>query len=202
MKTLIKPLGAIVTICILFFYSPTLNAQILNQDSDNLNKPETEKPVEIYWNVKAYNPDWGLLKVKAIDKEGNIYDIKAIQDSDDTSLLNVKALVNGEKVAVKLIVKQNDRLYPVKAIMSDGTILDVKAIDEDGEIIDVKGFSKTGNIVHIRAIRPQPIMYTIIAVAPNGKVNDVKGIKMMTDEVETVLHGVKVFAHIKALPQN
>jgi hypothetical protein len=78
----------------------------------------------------------------------------------------------------------------------------VKAIDSDGEVIDVKGISKTGNIVHLRAIRPQVIMYNIIAVSPDGKVNNVKGIKMMDQEVETVIHGVKVFAHVKALKQD
>ena len=101
-----------------------------------------------------------------------------------------------------MVKDKNDPLYPVKAITADGTIMDVKAIDEDGELIDVKGFSKSGNIVHIRAIRSQPIMYTIIAVSPNGRVNDVKGVKMMNDEVEAVIHGVKVFAHVKALSQN
>lgn len=186
-------------LAVLFICSPILNAQNLNQDPD---KAETERPFGAYWNVKAYSPEWGLLKVKAIDKEGTIYDIKAIQDSDDTSLLDVKAIVDGKRVAIKLIAEKGDPLYPVKAIMTDGTILDVNAIDEDGERIAVKGFSKTGNIVHIRAIRSQPIMYTIIAVSPDGRVNDVKGVKMTDDEVETVIHGVKVFAHVKALSQN
>ncbi|MEP2936170.1 MAG: hypothetical protein ABJM06_12820 [Gilvibacter sp.] len=202
MKSYKQPLRNTLFVLILFFTNTVLIGQVLTEDSKNLNKPETEKPTEIYWNVKAYNPSWGLLKVKALDKEGNIYDIKAIQDSEDTSILNVKALVKGERVAVKIIVKDEDQYYPVKAITSDGTILDVKAIDEDGEIIDIKGISKTGNIVHIRAVRPQTVLYNIVAVAPNGKVNDVKGIKMMSEDLETVLYGVKVFAHIKAITQN
>ncbi len=177
-------------------------AQVLDKEREKLNKPETEVPAEIYWNVKAYSPTWGLLKVKAIDKDGNIHDIKAIQDSDDTSVLNVKALVNGLRLPVKLIVKKNDKLYPVKAIGQDGTIYDVKAIDPDGESIDVKGFSRTGNIIHVRAIRPQPILYNIVAVSPDGKVNSVKGLKMMDEEVETVINGVQVYAHVKALTQN
>ncbi len=171
-------------------------------DKDNLDKTETTTPDEIYWDVKAYSRTWGLLDVKAIDKEGHIYDIKAIQDSDDTSILNVKALVNGEHLPVKLIVKNSDALYPLKAIANDGSILDVKALDPDGEIIDVKGISKSGNIVHIRAIRPQNIMYNIIAVSPDGNVNSVKGVKLNDEEVETVINGVKVFAHVKALTQH
>ena len=90
----------------------------------------------------------------------------------------------------------------MKAISLNGDLLDVKALTDDGEIIDIKGISKTGNIVHIRAITPQPIMYTIIAVSPSGKVNQVKGIKLMDEEVETVINGVQVFAHVKALTQN
>ena len=202
MKNSIVTLRHFSLLIVLLFSGLATMAQVLEQDQQNPNKPETNTPNEIYWNVKAYSPSWGLLKVKAIGKDGTIYDIKAIQDSEDTSLLNVKALIDGQKVAVKLIVDDNERLYPVKAIKADGTILDVKAIDEDGEIIDVKGFSKTGNIIHMRAIRPQPIMYNIIAVAPDGRVNTVKGIKMMTEKVEMVLHGVKVFAHVKAITQN
>ena len=202
MKNVKQSIWFFITITILFLSSSLLNAQILDHDKQNLDKPEIEWPSGAYWNVKAYNPEWGLMKVKAIDKEGNIYPIKAIQESDDTSLLDVKALIDGKRVAIKLIKVKNDHLYPVKAIMDDGTVLDVKAIDEDGELIDVKGFSKSGNIVNIRAIRSQPIMYTIIAVSPDGKVNDVKGVKMTSQEIETVLHGVKVFAHVKALTQN
>ncbi|WP_146090744.1 DUF7486 family protein [Aureitalea marina] len=187
---------------VIILFSSISMAQVLDQDREKLDKPETATPVEIYWNVKAYSPTWGLLRVKAIDKDGNIHDVKAIQDSDDTSLLNVKALVDGQRLPIKLIVKKNDKLYPVKAISQDGTILDIKALTDDGEIIDVKGFSRSGNVIHIRAITAQPIMYRVIAVAPDGTVNRVKGIKMMDQEVETVINGVEVFAHVKALTQN
>jgi hypothetical protein len=182
--------------------SSSLFAQVLDIERERLNKPETAQPAEVYWDVKAYSKTWGLLRVKAIDKDGNIHDIKAIQDSQDTSVLNVKALVDGQRLPIKLIVKKNDKLYPVKAIAQDGTILDVKALYEDDEIIDIKGFSRMGNIINIRAISPQPIMYNIIAVSPDGTVNAVKGLKMMDQEVETVINGVEVFAHVKALKQN
>lgn len=200
MKTSIKHFRTNVLFLTIVFVSTSMFSQVL--DKDNPDKPETESPDEIYWAVKAYSPTWGLLDVKAIDKDGNIYDIKAIQDSDDTSILNVKALVNGERLPVKLIVDHSVSLYPLKAITYDGTLLDIKALDPDGEIIAVKGFSKSGNIVHIRAIRPQNIMYNIIAVSPDGKVNTVKGIKMIDEEVETIVNGIEVFAHVKALTQN
>lgn len=202
MKTINRMNWFTLSLVTLLMSVSALHAQEINQTKEDLKASQIERPFGAYWNVKAYSPEWGLLKVKAIDKEGTIHDIKAIQDSDDTSLLDVKALINGERAAIKLIKVKNDHLYPVKAIMADGTILDVKAIDKDGELIDIKGFSKSGNIIHIRAIRSQPIMYTIIAVSPEGRVNDVKGVKMTNDEVETVIHGVKVFAHVKALTQN
>lgn len=202
MKISTHHLRHLLFLLIMVLLNTSMFSQILEQEQGKLNKPETKAPAETYWNVKAYNATWGLLKVKAIDKDGKIYDIKAIQDSEDTSILNVKALINGQRVSIKLIKIKGDSFYPVKAITQDGTILDVKAIDSDGEVIDVKGISKTGNIVHLRAIRPQVIMYNIIAVSPDGKVNNVKGIKMMDQEVETVIHGVKVFAHVKALKQD
>ena len=202
MKISTQHIRHLLFLLIMSLLNTNIFSQILDQDRERLNKPETEVSADTYWNVKAYNPTWGLLKVKAIDKDGKIYDIKAIQDSEDTSILNVKALMNGQRVSIKLIKVKGDPFYPLKAITQDGTILDVKAIDTDGEIIDVKGISKTGNIVHLRAIRPQVIMYSIIAVSPNGQVNNVKGIKMMDQEVETVIHGVKIFAHVKALKQD
>ena len=112
----------------LLLSSTVVNAQILDKDRTDLNKPETEIPAEIYWHVKAYLPDAQLLNVKAIDKDGNIHDVKAIQDSDDTSVLDVKALVNGKRLPVKVIVKGGDVYYPVKAIDADGTLIDIKGI--------------------------------------------------------------------------
>lgn len=200
MKTFKKHFRIKLHLLAFTFISAGMFSQVL--DKGNPDKPETGTPVEIYWAVKAYSPTWGLLDVKAIDKIGNIHDIKAIQDSDDTSILNVKALVNGERLPVKLIVDYSVSLYPLIAITNDGSILNVKALDPDGEVITIKGFSKSGNIVHIRAIRPQNIMYNIIAVSPDGKVNTVKGIKMMDEEVETVINGILVFAHVKALTQD
>lgn len=188
---------------ILFILASTYgNAQILDKEREDLNKPETEIPAEIYWHVKAFRPDAQLLKVKAIDAKGNLHDIKAIQDSNDTSVLNVKALVDGKRLPIKLIIKKNDQYYPVKAIDTDGTLIDVKAITDAGQILDVKGVSKSGNIVHLRAITPNSVFYNIIAVSPQGTVNAVKGIKMMDTRVETVINGVSIFAHVKALKQD
>lgn len=190
---------------LLFFFILGLtyaNAQVYNKNSSEINKSETEMQSDIYWNVKAYRPNADLLNIKAIDKEGNMHDVKAIQTSDDISILDVKALINGQRLPIKLIVKDMDRYYPAKGIDTDGTLIDIKAVTEDGEILAVKGVSKSGNIVHIRAITKDTLFYNIIAISPEGKVNNVKGMKMLDTTVETVINGVSVFAHVKSLKQD
>ena len=155
----------------------------------------------IYWHIKAVLPEAKLLDIKAIDKEGTYHDVKAIQDSHDISLLGVKALVDGQIIPIKMIVKEDDQYYPVKAIDHDGRILHVKAIGEDGEVLDVKGVSRMGSIVEIRAIDKDGKQYNVISISPQEGVNHVKGLKMFNEEVEAVIHGIKIFAHVKSLRQ-
>ena len=192
MKTAHPTLAALKSIglLILLFFTVT---SVRTQD-------RTEENV-IYWHIKAVLPEAKLLDIKAIDKDGKHHDVKAIQDSHDVSLLGVKALVNGETIPIKMIVKRNDKYYPVKAIDHDGKILDVKAIGEDGEILDVKGVSRMGSIVEIRAIDKDQNQYNVISVSPTEGVNHVKGLKMFNEEVEAVIHGHKIFAHVKSLRQ-
>lgn len=203
MKTKRKSLHAstfIGLLLLLFVFSFT-NAQDLTNDNNDPNKPETQMQEEILWSVKAYRPDDKLLKIKAIDKEGNIYDVKAIQDSPDTKILNVKAIKDGKIMPIKLIAKDNEMYYPAKAIDENGNLLDIKAITEDGSYLDVKGIHKTGNIIHMRAITEDSYFYNIIAMSPDGKVNTVKGVKMIDADEEAVINGVSVFAHLKAISQ-
>jgi hypothetical protein len=198
-KILTKPTNFIIFIAILLMTSVIGYSQIPDKNQSDLIKPETEITDDIYWAVKAYHPQVKLLRVKAIDKDGNIHDVKAIQDSYSTSVLNVKALVDGNRLPIKLIVHGEDSYYPVKAINTDGTIMDIKAITEEGFMLDVKGVSKTGNIIHIRAIAKDGAQYNILAVSPLGEVNEVKGLKMLSAPVEMVIKGVKIFAHVKAM---
>ncbi len=158
-----------------------------------------DDPDLIIWHVKALRPNGKIYHIKAIDKDGEFHPVKAIQDSDQTQLLDVKAFVDGKKLPVKLIVKNGDRYYPLKAIDSEGNIIDIKAITEKGEILDVKGVSKSGNVVHVRAIENDSIFYNVVAISPKGLMNMVKGLKMSKEEVETEINGVKIFAHVKAL---
>ncbi len=178
------------------------NAQILDTDKTDPNKPETELRPQILWDVKAYLPEAKLIKIKAIDKDGNIFDVKAIQSYDDTSILDVKAIVNGEQLPIKLIVKKDDIYFPLKAITNDGLLLDIKAVTETRELLPVKGVGRSGNIVYIKAIGKDAAFYSVFAISPEGQVNDVKGVKMLKPTVETTIEGVSIFAHVKALRQN
>jgi uncharacterized membrane protein (UPF0182 family) len=195
-----KPFAALMILSMLHVGS--LNAQLVDTQAAKDNQANQALQYPIYWNIKAYRPDAKLIAIKAIDNDGKIHDVKAIQDSDDTSVLSVKALVHGALLPIKLIVKEDEAFYPVKAIDADGYLIAIKAITEDGDIWDVKGVSMSGNVVHIRAINKHLTFYNIIAISPEGKVNTVKGIKMLDTRVETIINGIPVFAHVKSLAQN
>ena len=192
-----KALFLVISFLIVPLYS--VHAQIPDKDQESLIKPEVEISSNIYWAVKAYHPDAKLLRVKAFDGQGNYYDVKAIQGSDDTSLLNVKALVDGKHLPIKLIIIEDDRYHPLKAITEDGKIMDIRAMTEEGLKLPIKGVSKTGNIIHLRAIDDGLEYYNIIAISPFGDVNQVKGLKMMDSDVEATISGVKIYAHVKAI---
>ena len=155
---------------------------------------------EIIWHVKAYHPDVKLLDVKAIDKEGNIYDVKAIQNSDQTSIMDVKAFVKGKQLPVKILISE-DQYLPVKAIDTDGTIIDIMALTTDGHQLEIKGVGQSGNIIHIKAIDTDGAFYNIEAISPKGWINDVKGIKMFKEPIEATINGVDVYSHVKSIPQ-
>ncbi|WP_299336680.1 hypothetical protein [uncultured Psychroserpens sp.] len=176
------------------------NAQVEEQEFVNSNKPETELPPDILWEIKAVRPE-ATLKIKGIDSDGHVYDVVAIQNSEDTSVLNVKVLDDDKRLPVKLIVKGKEPYYPLKAIKEDGSLIAIKAVTQYGDILPVKGISKTGNIIHIRAI-DDGIYYDLIAISPDGQENSIKGLKMLDTRVETIIHGVKVFAHVKSLQQD
>ena len=153
---------------------------------------------EIIWHIKAFMPQVKLLKIKAIDKEGNSYDVKAIQDSEQTNLLSIKAFIKGKRIPVKMLVS-DDIYHPVKAIGDDGTIYDIKAFTDDGTKLPVKGVSKSGNIIHIKAIYQNIVFYNVIAISPDGKTNAVKGIKLSDEDIESTVNGIEIYAHVKSL---
>ena len=188
-----------LTLIILLSACTNNKAKIKIDQNSSMNV--TDSKDVIIWHIKAIHPDGKLLDVKAIDKDGNIYDVKAIQDSDQNNDLEIKAFVKGKRLSVEVLVSE-DKYLPVKAIDTDGTIMDIKAITAKGEILDIKGVSQTENIIHIKAINKKGEFYGVKAIAPKGWLNDVKGVKTSEENVEAVINGVEVYAHIKGLTQS
>lgn len=182
---------------VLFCLVIMLSANVGFSQKNNTKKAKFK---EVLWHVKAFKPDLKLLKIKAIGKNGSIYKVKAIQNSEQTSLLDVKAFVKGKRLPIKMLVGE-EKYYAVKAIDEEGNILDIKAITDDGKLLPLKGVSQSGNIIHIRVIYQDMIFYNVLAISPDGTTNDVKGIKMNPENVETTVNGIEVFAHIKSIPQ-
>ena len=164
-------------------------------------KAEAVSNSETIWHVKAIHPQGRSLDVKAFDQEGNQYDVKAIQNADQRHLLDIKALMDGGKLPVKVLVS-TDEYAPVKAIGPDGAIYDIKALTPEGDKLDVKGVSRAGNIIDIKTVSKEGTFYGVKAISPEGQWNDVKGVKLTRDNQEATVNGVAVHAHVKALPQN
>ena len=178
---------SILFLTLTIFSLTQLHSQI--KESENL----------IFWHIKAVRPEAQLLDIKAIDDNGAQYDVKAIQDSHDISLLSVKAIVKGQTIPIKMIVKDQEEYYPIKAIDYEGKILDVKAIDDNGSLLDVKGVSRMGNTIEVRAIDKDGRLLDVISISPANGINHIKGLKMFNDDVEAVIQGHKIFAHVKSL---
>lgn len=173
-----------------------------NSPSKNkTSKTETEEIIkfnDIYWNVKAIHPDGKSLDVKAFDEEGKSFDIKAIQNSDQDNFLDVKVIVDGEKLPVKMLESHN-QFVPVAAINNEGNKYYIKAITAEGEKLDIEGVARFGNIVIMKAITKKGDFYGVKAISPAGKLNDIKGIKINILEREMSLKGVGIHAHVKAM---
>ena len=168
---------------------------------DKTSTTETDEIVkvkDILWNVKAIHPDGQSLDIKAFDEEGKSFDIKGIQNSDQNSFLDIKAIIDGEKLPVKILLS-DDQFVPVIAITNEGTAYDLKAITADGEKLDVKGVARFGNIVVIKAITKEGEFYGVKAISPAGQLNDIKGIKINTKDREMSLKGLSIHAHVIAM---
>ena len=181
----------------IFLFTACNNGPSQNKTS----KPETDelaKVNDIIWNVKAIHPDGQTLDIKAFDEEGNSFDIKAIQDSDQDNFLDVKAIVDGEQLPVKMLESEN-QFVPVAAINNEGIKYYIKAITAEGEKLDVKGVARFGNIVIMKAITKKGDFYGVKAISPAGQLNDIKGIKIARGDREMSLKGIGIHAHIKAM---
>ena len=191
-------LGIPLMIAFLFLSFGILNHSATGLENKTIENVSMAK--EVIWHVKAVHPEGYFMEVRAFDREGNSYSVKSIQYADQTSILDIKADVDGQNVPIKILVS-NERFMPVKAIKSDGTILNIKAVAPDGSRIDVKGVSHSGNIIHIKAVSPKNEFYGVKAISPEGVLNDVKGLKMSKERVEAIVNNVEIYAHIKAIAQ-
>ena len=168
---------------------------------EETTKAETEEVVkvnEINWNVKVIQPDGQSLDVKAFDSGGQAFDIMAIQDSDQDIFLNVKAIVDGEKLPVKVLVS-SEQFAPVAVITNQGNNYNLKAITPEGDKLDIKGIRRYGNVVIIKAVTEAGKYYGVKAISPTGQLNDIKGIKIARGDREMSIKGQGVYAHVKAM---
>ena len=186
---------------LLFFPIAMVYSQINTENRSELIKPETNITEDLVWHIKAFRPDAQILKVKAIDKKGNMYDVKAIQPSEGSSdVLSIKAFVHDKILPIKIILPNtNVKYFPLVAITEKGKTLKIIAVNEEGEYLEVKGHTKSGNIIYISAITSDNMGYNIIAISPFGEVNSVKGMKMLDATEEAIINGVSVYAHVKAI---
>jgi hypothetical protein len=168
---------------------------------DKTVKTETEEVVkvdDIHWNVNAIHPDGQSIAIKAFDEQGKSFDIKAIQNSDQVNFLDVKAIVDGEELPVKMLESKN-QFVPIAAINNEGSKYYVKAITAEGDTLDIKGVARFGNIVIMKAITKKGEFYGVKAISPDGNLNDIKGIKINRADREMSLKGIGIHAHIKAM---
>ncbi|WP_298238251.1 hypothetical protein [uncultured Algibacter sp.] len=182
---------------VLFLFTACNNSP----SKDKTSKTETEeiaKVNDILWNVKAIHPDGQSLDVKAFNEEGKSFEIKAIQNSDQDIFLDIKAIVDDEKLPVKMLQSEN-QFVPVAAINKEGVKYFIKAITAEGEKLDVKGVARFGNIVIMKAINKKGEFYGVKAISPAGQLNDIKGVKINRGDREMSLQGIGIHAHIKAM---
>jgi len=179
-----------------------ISAAVPNQT--HLKERNKESIQKLIWHVKAMHPDGYTLDVKAFDEKGLMYDVKAIQDSTQSYIMDIKAFIKAfmgtTQMPVKVLVSE-EQYKPVAAIDENGNVYPIKAIDKNGNLLEVRGVRKSGYIVHIKAIGPNGEFYGVKAISSQGKLNDVKGVKMYDKRLEQTLHGVEIHAHLVALPQ-
>ena len=133
------------------FLLTSCNNSTSGKKTDKTETPDIEKFNDIFWNVKAILPDGQSLDVKVFNSAGDAFDIKAIQNSDQDNLLDVKAFVGEEKLPVKILVSKN-QFTPVVAITNKGNAYKLKAITPEGEELQVIGVARFGNIVIMKAV--------------------------------------------------
>ena len=168
--------------------------------NDGLVLAQKVEKEQVIWHIKAIHPDGYTLEVKAFDKDGAIYDVKALEDVEQRYIMDVTAFKGTKKLPVKVLVSEAE-YKPVAAIDEQGKTYEIRALNRDGTFMTVKGVRSSGYIIHIKAVDEKGEYLGVKAISPSGNLKDVKGIKMYDKRVEVNLHGVDVHAHVVALPQ-
>ncbi|MBC3758884.1 hypothetical protein H7U19_10745 [Hyunsoonleella sp. SJ7] len=174
------------------------NNSASKENKNNAEKATTETFKDIFWNVKAIRPDGKSIDIKVFDNAGDPFDIKAIQDSDQDNLMDVKAFVGDEILPVKILVSST-QFAPVVAISNAGSAYKLEAVDLDGTRHEVIGVVRFGNVVIMKAITQKGKFYGVKAISPTGELNDIKGIKINFQDREMGLRGHDIYAHVKAM---
>lgn len=150
------------------------------------------------WAVKAVAKG-DAYPINVYLEDGTSVPVFAIYEEGNDHFMDVKGVHNGTKISIKLVLS-NDILIPVKGISENGDILKVKAEDPDGNILDVKGVSRDGNTINVAAVKGEGDYIPLKAVSPEGVERSIKGVKFMRENIEMELNGVKILAHLKAIP--
>ena len=165
-----------------------------------VNAQEELEKNEIIWHVTAIHPNGNTMDVKAFNEKGDRFDVKALEDVEQSYIMEVRTFVNGKGVPVKVLVSE-DEYKPLAGIDDDGKTYVLKAITPEGKYLPVKGVRKSGYIVHVKAVSEDGSFYGVKALSTAGKLRDVKGVKMYDKQLEVTLNGIPVHAHVVALPQ-
>ncbi|WP_248722927.1 hypothetical protein [Seonamhaeicola sp. ML3] len=152
----------------------------------------------VLWNVKAIQPNGKTLDVKVFDNAGNPIKVKAIQNSEQDNLLDVKAMDKDGELPIKILVSKS-QFAPVVAINPKGSAYKVKAVIPGGDQLDVIGVARYGNVVIMKAVTKKGKFYPVKAISPDGKLNDIKGVKINFQDREMGLKGHNIYAHVKAM---
>ena len=143
-----------------------------------------------------------LLDVKAI-QNGKAYDVKVFRNefcNGDTlpCLHSIKALVDGQQLPVKAVAKEANGRISIKAIRSDGKLIDIKSLMENGDLMDVKAHQVNGSFVlPVKAFMRNGSILSIKGISKSGDVYDIKAIR--PNLADKVINGVKYMADIKAV---
>ncbi len=149
------------------------------------------------WMLKTKSDNYAI---KAVDDMGNQMDVVAVTVEGDDCFMDIKVVSGEELIPVKLIA--SDSLYiPVAGVTPAGDMYALRAITEDGSSLPIKGVGREGNTLRIAALPRAGDFKDIVAYSTDGKTKQVAGVKFQAENIELSVNGVKIIAHVKALPQ-